>query len=132
MCLPSRKQLSDSLLDRKHADIKTGVLASIKGSYVCLSTDGFTNVNHESVVNYLATSHGKSYFLEAVNTGAQGHTAAWLASDIERIVLQYPEANIVGVVTDNTSANKLAWKLLSVKYPQKFFYGVCMFFGLFY
>jgi hypothetical protein len=31
--------------------------------------------------------------------------------------------DIAGAVTDNTSANKLAWKLLQDKYPTKFFYG---------
>ena len=121
--VPSRKQLASTILDQKHLELTAHLRAALKNQAVCLSTDGFTNVNHESVVNYLVTSQGKSFYLESVNTGTQGHSAEWMAADIERILLSYHDTNVVGMVTDNTSANKAAWRLLSAKFPQKFFYG---------
>ena len=37
---------------------------------------------NEPVVNYMAVSPINSLFLEAVNTGAQGHDANWLSKDL--------------------------------------------------
>ena len=82
-----------------------------------------TNVRGEPIVNYIAVSRARAFFLESVSTGKQGHVAQWLAGDITRVIEKNSNFDIVGAVTDNTSANKAAWMLLSQKYPQKFFYG---------
>ena len=37
--------------------------------------------------------------------------------------------NLIGAITDNTAANKKAWKTLEEKYPQRFFHG-CVSHGL--
>ena len=75
------------------------------------------------MINYLISYQGQSFFLEATSTGKEKHTGPWLAKDIQRIIQNYPGIDIVGVVTDNTSANKVAWKTLSEKTTGKFFYG---------
>lgn len=76
------------------------------------------------MVNYLISTRKKNFFLEAVATGAQSHSAAWIASDISRVIHKNEHFDVAGVVTDNTSANKGAWKLLQAEFPQKFFYGL--------
>ena len=82
-----------------------------------------TNVRGQSV----AAIHGQSFYLESVATGTQSHTGEWLAQDMTRII-EENSLEVAGVVTDNTSANKLAWRLLGRKYPDKFFYGTSKFF----
>jgi hypothetical protein len=70
----------------------------------------------------MAVCPTKSLFLEAVHTGSQAHTAEWLAKDISRVI-DGIGGNVVGCVTDNTAANKKAWKELEEKYPNLFFHG---------
>ncbi|KAJ1397001.1 hypothetical protein B484DRAFT_304680, partial [Ochromonadaceae sp. CCMP2298] len=56
------------------------------------------------------------------------HSAEWMANDAQRVMTTIDPTlqSIAGMVTDNTNANKAMWKLLSAKYPDKFFYGcVC-------
>jgi len=41
-------------------------------------------------------------------------------------VIESFHSQIVGMVTDNISANKKSWKILEQKFPDKYFYGcVC-------
>lgn len=123
MVLPSRKKLSTILLDRAFSRVKNGVMQKLNGQSVCLTSDGWTNIKGCAVVNYLVSFQGQSYFLEAASTGKQQHSSAWLAKDILRIIQTYSSLDISGVVTDNTSANKGAWKILLEKTSGKFFYG---------
>ncbi|CAH1115876.1 unnamed protein product [Psylliodes chrysocephalus] len=46
---------------------------------------------------------------------------------ISRVINSFDSSIVVGgAVTDNTSANKVAWKILEETYPNKFFHGcVC-------
>lgn len=75
----------------------------------------------------MSTSPTGTYFLESVNTGTQGHTANWIADDIERIIQSLDKSiSVAGAVTDNAAANKAAWKILEKQFPDKFFHGcVC-------
>lgn len=89
---------------------------------VCLVTDSWTNVLGEPIVNYMAASPKKTFFIESVSTGDQSHNAEWIAQDISRVIDSI-DCDVVGAVTDNTNANKAAWKILEDKYPNKFFHG---------
>jgi Protein of unknown function (DUF 659) len=64
----------------------------------------------------------KSLFLDSVATGQHRHTSEWIATDIERVITQN-NIKFAGVVTDNTSANKKAWEILSARFPSLFFQG---------
>jgi Protein of unknown function (DUF 659) len=83
----------------------------------CITTDGWTKIKNDHVVNYMATSSKFFFFLESVYTGQQGHNALWIAADIERVITNYSCTSIDGAVTDNTKANKKAWEILSEKFP---------------
>jgi hypothetical protein len=72
-------------------------------------------------VNYIAVCSKKSIFLESVPTAEQGHSADWIASDIERVMENLPNTNFCGAVTDNTSANRSAWAKLKTRFPNMFF-----------
>jgi Protein of unknown function (DUF 659) len=63
-----------------------------------------------------------SLFEEAIYTEEQGFDANWIAQELER-VMEFLQCNISGAITDNTSANKKAWKILNEKLPSQFFHG---------
>ncbi len=74
--LPSRKQLADvsagGLLDvcykKVNEQVKKVLLTD--GQMVCITSDAWSNVTNDPVVNYMAVSPTKSLFLEAVHTDA--------------------------------------------------------------
>ncbi|CAB4039334.1 hypothetical protein DYB30_009596, partial [Paramuricea clavata] len=91
-------------------------------NYVCITSDAWSNISNEPVVNYMAVSPNNSLFLEAVNTEEQGHDADWLSKDLIRVIDSLHN-NVVGAVTDNTATNKKVWCELEQKYPSLFFHG---------
>jgi len=129
--LPDRHKLGGVLLDKCYENMKTQCDSYMKSpsSCVCLISDGWSNIKYEPIVNYMATSPSKTAFLESIATGTQGHSAEWIASDLDRVMQKYPHTSFAGAVTDNTSANKAAWELMKAKHPSKFFHG-CVSHGL--
>jgi Protein of unknown function (DUF 659)/hAT family C-terminal dimerisation region len=128
--LPTRQKLAGPLLDEcyNHLKKKQDSYMNSPSSCVCLITDGWSNIRNEPIVNYMATSE-KTVFLESVATGIQGHTAQWIADDIDRVITKYPHTTFAGAVTDNTAANKAAWEILKGRHPTMFFQG-CVSHGL--
>ena len=126
--LPNRMQLandsSGGLLECCYQKVKAEVnkLLSASNQYICITSDAWSSVLQEPIVNYMAVCPTKSLFLEAVHTGSQGHTAEWIAEDLLRVI-DGIEGNVAGCVTDNSAANKKAWQQLEGKYPNLFFHG---------
>lgn len=129
--LPSRISLAGRLLDKTFNKVKSicESYLSDKTLYFCLATDGWTNVLNDAIINYIAVSPQKTIFLESVTTQEQGHTAEFIATDIERVFQAFPNTNFCGAIMDNTSANRNAWGRLKSKFPEMFFQG-CMSHGL--
>lgn len=127
---PNRKALASTLLDEAYDTVES-MLKKFKSSnpyaYCCLSTDSFTDINRNTIVTYNTFEHGKSFFHESVATKLQRHNSVWLSADVERVMANIDPVQrsprVVGLVTDNTSANKSMWKILKRKYPSKFFFG---------
>ncbi|KAH8951921.1 hypothetical protein BDL97_09G056800 [Sphagnum fallax] len=67
--LPNRRQLATSLLDACHKDVKTKVAKGMIGATSCLISDGWSNVNNDAIINYMATSLEFALFMESVSTG---------------------------------------------------------------
>lgn len=103
-------------------------MLSTEGQFFSITSDAWSNVTNNPVVNYMAVSSTKSLFLEAVHTEEQGHDADWIATDLSRVIDSLGD-NVVGAVTDNTATNKKAWSELEKKYPTHFFHG-CVSHGL--
>jgi len=82
------------------------------GATSCLISDGWSNVNNDAIINYMAMSPESAMFLESVSTGQQGHDHKFIVDDIERVIREHPSTIFAGAVTDNTSTNKKAWGLL--------------------
>jgi hypothetical protein len=109
--------------------VEDGMKTKLENKLVCLTSDSWTNIRGEAVVNYMVSAENAEYFVEAQPSGTQSHTSQWLAKDIARVI-HSSTFDVVGVVTDNTAANKAAWRLLAEEFPKKFFYGdLCAFFS---
>lgn len=125
--LPSRRDVGGKLLQHAYNEVKQKVNGWLdQGAYGSLTTDGWSNIKNESIVNYMFVSgaDSMSVFLESIETGGEAHTADFLAADKKRVIESLPpNAKIAGVVMDNTSANKAAWRLLQDSYPSRFFQG---------
>lgn len=135
--MPSRRKLTTTVLNRIYENLRHAMVSSLRGQSVCMTSDGWTNIKGRAVVNYMVAHRGlilflvpvsfkmlgQAFFIEAVATGAQGHTAEFIANDLSRVITECNYMDTVGVVTDNTSANKSAWKILAERFKDKFFYG---------
>jgi hypothetical protein len=123
--LPNKRQLATSLLDACHKDVKTKVVKGMISATSCLINNGWSNVNNDAIINYMAASPEFSLFLESVSTGQQGHDHKFIANKIERVIRGHPSTIFVGAVTNNTSTNKKAWGLLQITFPSRYFQGCC-------
>ncbi|KAH6588617.1 hypothetical protein BASA50_005438 [Batrachochytrium salamandrivorans] len=88
----------------------------------CLTSDAWSNIKNEPIVNYMLISDSSTFFLESVSTGEQSHDAKWIAQDMGRIIDSLA-GKVCGAVTDNTTTNRSAWSMLKKKYPSLFFQG---------
>ncbi|KAH9263996.1 hypothetical protein BASA83_012578 [Batrachochytrium salamandrivorans] len=52
----------------------------------CLTSDAWSNIKNEPIVNYLLISDSSMFFLESVSTGEQSHDAKWIAQDMGRVI----------------------------------------------
>jgi hypothetical protein len=123
--LPNRDELSNALLDRAY-DKSLKMPMAAMGKIVTVSSDGWTDVCGQAVINYMAVCGKLCYFLESVYTGNQSHTSDFLARDMQRVIEKYGFLDVGAVITDNTAANKAMWTALKLKFPRTFFHGcVC-------
>ena len=118
------------LLEECYQQVKVEVdkVLSAESQFVCITSDAWSNMSNEPVVNYMAVCLTKSLFLEAVHTEEQAHDADWLASDLSRVIDSLGDT-VVGAITDNTATNKKVWNELEPKYLTRFFQG-CVSHGL--
>lgn len=109
--LPTRKMLADDssggLLDICYKNVQQDVkkMLSVKGKYISITSDAWSSVLNEPVINYMAISMSRSLFLEAVHTEEQSHDADWLTADLV-CVMESIGNNIAGAITDNPATNK--------------------------
>ena len=127
--LPSRRDLGGKLLQGAHKKVKLKVDSWLKRDrFACITSDAWSDIKNESVINYMMVSGEVTFFLESTRSGELSHSAEYLAGDIDRVIRQM-QAKIAGVVMDNTAANKKTWKILKEKHASMFFQG-CVAHGL--
>ncbi|KAH6569968.1 hypothetical protein BASA60_007991 [Batrachochytrium salamandrivorans] len=52
----------------------------------CLTSDAWSNIKNEPIVNHMLISDSSTFFLESVSTGEQSHDAKWIAQDMGRMI----------------------------------------------
>ncbi len=70
-----------------------------------------------------------TFFLESTQSGELSHTSEYLATYLDRVICVTQE-KILGVVMNNTAANKKTWKISKEQHPSMFFQA-CVAHGLY-
>jgi hypothetical protein len=66
--LLSRKQFGSTLLDKCHVELLSKVNLRLSGATVCLTTDAWSNIKNDYVINYMLVSSACSLFFESMST----------------------------------------------------------------
>ena len=66
---------------------------------------------------------GQPFFHEIAYTGDKSKDAAFIASDVSRVLKRFGEEKYAGVVMDNCSTNTAAWRILETEFPLMLFSG---------
>lgn len=104
---PSRHRVAGDLLSKVYDEQKALVLEEIKSQqYVTMVTDGWTNPNHESVVNFvLGSPTMRSVFWSSITTGGAQHTSEYMCNEtmkvIDRVHTDLDDCKVTAVLTDN-------------------------------
>jgi hypothetical protein len=120
---PSRKVLSTTLLQKEYKQVSTSIKNQIKNAdYVCLISDGWTNIHQESIVNFMVTTP-QPIFWKALETNESSHTGNFIAEKFDDVIKEIGISKIAAVITDNASNMKKAHEILHKKFPNIIFLG---------
>ncbi|KAJ8576430.1 hypothetical protein ON010_g2780 [Phytophthora cinnamomi] len=121
--LPSRRQISGRLLDMLFQRELLRIIAIMRGATEwTLVTDGRSNVNGDSVINFVFVNTKLSpIFWKSIDTMAEVHTGRYIADTILTAIQEVQVAvgrNVVTAVVSGNAANmKKAWKLVRKERP---------------
>ena len=89
--LPNRKKIANELLDEVYEEVKIQADEQIsKATTLCMISDGWSNINRESVQNFVICTP-KPFFFDATFSGKESHTAEWMANQITQ------QMDIIGI-----------------------------------
>ena len=118
--VPSRCKISEPFLDSKYDKIEVETVAKIAASdSVRLTCDGWSNIRNEPNINFVV-SQPKPIFWKSFRTDLQNHTGKHVVTDILKVIEELESEcgkMVFGVVTDNASNMKKAWRIVKEKYP---------------
>ena len=85
---PSRKVVAGSHLNEFHGTVKELLMNELNDgkTMYTLGTDGWTDINGNSITNYMLTSPKSQFLLESGSLGAVSHNADNLSNDIIRVL----------------------------------------------
>ena len=108
------------MLDSEYDRIKVKTVATIAGSdSVELMCVGWINIRNELIINFVV-SQPKPIFWKFFHTNQQSHTGEYIATEILEVIEELESEcgkMIFGVITDNASNMKKAWRCIEEKYP---------------
>ena len=124
--MPSRYKISEPSLDSEYDHIKVETVATIAASdSVGLMCDGWSNIRNETIINFVV-SQPKPMFWKSFHTDLQSHTGEYIATEMLKVFEEFESEcckMVFGVVTDNASNMKKAWRLIKERYPTIICYG---------
>ncbi|KAJ8945729.1 hypothetical protein NQ314_009092 [Rhamnusium bicolor] len=121
--LPSRYDLSNTLLNEEYNRIKPEVELKIKeANHLLIQCDGWSNIRNEGIINFMITSPSP-LFIKSVETRTEKHTSEYIASPLEEILLEYDVKKFLVLITNNAPNMRKATKMLETKYPHLVSFG---------
>ena len=98
---PSRKVLSTSLLEKEYKQISSNIKKQINdANYICLTSDGWTNIHQESIINFMVTT-SQPIFWKALEIKESSHTGEYIACQFEIVIEEIGIPKIAAIITDN-------------------------------
>jgi len=143
-CLPGRKALGTTLINKELTDVKRKVeavkdngtrqgvtlvkdngtrqgvtLVKDNGTRqgVTLVSDGWTSFQSTPIINFLMISSEGSMFLSATDTSGQEKNAEYIAMLLEKQIKEIGHNNVVLIVMDRAASCVAADKLVMKKFP---------------
>jgi hypothetical protein len=114
--LPNRRKLADDLLNDVYNEVKLQTNEQIsKAKTLCMVSDGWSNINRESVQNFIVCTP-KPVFFNATFSGEESHTGEWIANEISQQMEAIGVDKFSAVITDTASVMKSAWRRIEEKY----------------
>ena len=117
---PSRYKILETLLDYEYDKIEVETVATIAASdLVGLKCDGWSNICKEPIINFVV-SQPKPIFWKSLHTDLHSHTVEYIATEILTVIEKLESEcgkMVFGVVIDNASNMKKAWRLIEEKHP---------------
>lgn len=94
-----------------------------RAGQLTIVTDGYTNINNDAQVNYLAVARDSAIFLKTVATGKDRHTGEYISDGLQEVIGDIGREKIVAVTTDNASAMRSSWDLIKRQHPDLLTFG---------
>ena len=118
--VPSRYKITEPLLDSEYDKIHIETLAAVGASDSAgLMCDGWSNIRNEAIINFVV-SLPKSIFWNSFHTKLQSHLGEYIADEVLKVIEEIKREcgkMVIGVVTNNASNMKKAWRLIEEKFP---------------
>ncbi|KAG6585079.1 uncharacterized protein IUM83_08425 [Phytophthora cinnamomi] len=127
--LPTRQSLGSTFLDLAYTMEKDQLEALLrKQKRLIIITDGWSNINGESIVNYVIISPKmRPMMWSSGTTGGEAHTGEFMASEISLVIGEVEAVadvgKVIAVVSDNAANMKKAGRLVEEKHPNVVFNG---------
>ncbi|KAI8550731.1 hypothetical protein RHMOL_Rhmol06G0130700 [Rhododendron molle] len=120
---PGYNLLRTRLLQRERANIER-LLDPIKGTWkekgLTIASDGWSDSQRRSLINFMAVTGGAPMFLKAVNCEGEIKDKHFIASLMKEVVIEVGPKNVVQIVTDNAANCKAAGQIIEAQYPHIF------------
>ncbi|GMP85368.1 hypothetical protein CsSME_00038555 [Camellia sinensis var. sinensis] len=120
---PSYDRLRTTLLSQEKAHVSR-LLQPIRDSWnkkgVSLLSDGWLDRQRRPLINVMASSAGGAMFVKAIDSSGIVKDGEYVASLFIKAIKEVKEANVVQIVTDNTSNYKAAGLSIENKYSHIF------------
>ena len=114
--LPNRRKLADELLNDVYDEVKIQADEKIlKAKTLCMISDGWSNINRESVQNFIICTP-EPIFFNAIFSGEESHTGEWVANKLIQQMEDIGVHKFSAIITDTASVMKAAWKQIEEKY----------------
>ena len=124
---PSYHDIRTRLLVQAKADLQAQLnnrmAESVRKFGGTLALDGWTSVTSRPLCNAMLVSPAGELFLGAVDTTGNEKNAEYMASIMEKFLVEVGPQNIVQVCTDNASSMLKAAQLITDKFPHIYIQG---------
>ena len=101
---PSRKTLSNGLLEQVHGKLQASMKVKLQGKVVTMQQDGWSTLHNDPVISTSITCEGNGYFVDAQYSGENAKTAEYCQDMLKKsksFAEQSYGCTVRTIVTDN-------------------------------